>query len=236
MLHREDLSRVKEVWFCADEDERIERSEIVKGYEKSKDSYVVVEDEDLKKIAPPTASTMEIIQFVAESEVDAVFFETSYYVAPDANAGKPYALFSAALKQTRQFAVAKLAMHNREHVVLIRPTDEGLLLHTLFYPTELQKRNRPDLPSVKFTKQELDLAKTLINHLTAPFKPEQFQDSYRENVERLIRQKDKGKEPSVVEHPRKAPVVDLIEALKESLKSAKPRKAARRKSVKRRAA
>src|ERR1700687_5326763 len=83
MLHKKDLSRIKEVWYCAEENKPIERSEIVKGYEVSKGDYVVVEDEELKKIAPPTASTMEIVQFVGSDDVDPIFFQSSYYVAPE---------------------------------------------------------------------------------------------------------------------------------------------------------
>src|SRR4051812_32629728 len=93
MLHRKDLSRVKEVWYCAAEDKPIDRADMVKGYEIGKGDYVVVEDADLKKIAPPTATTMDIVQFVKEDEVDPVYFESSYYVAPEGALGKPYSLF-----------------------------------------------------------------------------------------------------------------------------------------------
>src|SRR5271154_237478 len=121
MLHAKDLSRVKEVWYCAEEDKPIDRAEIVKGYETSKGEYVVVEDEDLKKIAPATATTMDVLQFVKSGDVDPIYFESSYYVAPEEKTAKPYALFLAALGSTQQHAIAKIAMHNREHVVLIRP-------------------------------------------------------------------------------------------------------------------
>src|SRR6516225_4506371 len=113
MLHKKDLSRVKEVWYCAEENKPIDRSDIVKGYETSKDKYVVVEDEELKKVAPPTATAMDIQQFVGNDEVDPVFFETSYYVAAEDKTAKPYALFVAALTAAKQHAIAKVAMHNR---------------------------------------------------------------------------------------------------------------------------
>ena len=226
MLHKKDLSRVKEVWYCAEEDKPIERSDIVKGYETSKDKYVVVEDEELKKIAPTTATTMDILQFVASDEVDPVFFESSYYVAAESSTAKPYALFMAALADTKQDAIAKIAMHNREHIVLIRPSGGGLILHTLYYPDELHKANRSETPKAKYTAKELELAKSLVGHLTAPFKPEQFKDTYRENVERLIKQKQKGQKITTVEQPRKAPVIDLMEALKRSLDAGKTGKGA----------
>jgi DNA end-binding protein Ku len=219
MLHRKDLSRVKEVWYCAEENKPIERSDIAKGYEISKGKYVLVEDEELQKIAPATATTMDIIQFVDSDEVDPIFFETSYYVAAEEKTEKPYALFTAALTETKQDAIAKIAMHNREHVVLIRPADGALVLHTLYYPAELHSVNKSEAPKAKYTAKELALAKNLVTHLKEAFKPNQFKDEYRENVERLIEQKRKGQKITAVEHPEKAPVIDLMEALKRSLQS-----------------
>jgi DNA end-binding protein Ku len=224
MLHKKDLSRVKEVWYCVEEDKPIERSEIVKGYEAGKDEYVVIGDVELKKIAPPTASTMEILQFVKNHEVDPIHFESSYYLAPDEKVSKPYALFLAALTETKSDAIAKIAMHNREHVVIIRRSGGGLVLHTLYYADELHKANRVEAPATRFSAKELELAKSLIAHMAAPFKPAAFHDSYRENVERLIAQKQKGQKITAVKQPRKAPVIDLMEALKRSLKSTAPAK------------
>lgn len=219
MLHKKDLSRVKEVWYCAAEDKPIDRSEIVKGFEAGKNDYVVVDDEELKAIAPPTAGTIEIIQFVSDDEVDPIYFEISYYMNPEEKVSKAYELFAAALKDSGRYAVAKMAMHNREHVVLIRPSKAGLLLHTLFYADELNSANRGERAAAKFTAKELDLAKTLLNQMTGPFKPNEFHDAYRENVEHLIEEKKKGHAVPKVKTPRKAPVVDLMEALKRSLKT-----------------
>jgi DNA end-binding protein Ku len=220
MLHKKDQSRVKEVWYCVDENKPIDRSDIEKGYEVGKGEYVVVEDEELKKIAPPTATTMDILQFVGRDEVDPIFFESSYYIAAEDKTAKPYVLFMAALTDTKQDAIAKVAMHNREHVVLIRPANGGLVLHTLYYPDELHKANRAETPKAKYTAKELELAKSLVEQLAAPFKPNEFEDTYRANVERLIEQKKKGQKVTAVRQPAKAPVIDLMEALKRSLKSA----------------
>jgi len=222
MLHRKDLSRVKEVWYCAQENKPIERSEIVKGYEAGEGEYVVVEDEELKQVAPASASTMDVLQFVGNEDVDPLYFESSYYVAPEDKATKPYTLFLAALTKTSHNAIAKVVMHNREHVALIRPSQDGLVLHTLYYADELHNANKSAAPKDKFTAKELDMASTLVRQLTAPFKPEQFHDTYRENVERLVREKQKGKKITTISQPRKAPVIDLMEALQRSLKSAAP--------------
>lgn len=236
MLHKKDRSRVKQVWYCAEEDAPIERADIVKGYEAGKGEYVVVDDAELKKVAPPTATTMEILQFVQSDEVDPIFFETSYYVAPGDKTAKPYNLFVAALTDTGHAAIAKIAMHNREHVVLIRPSDGNLLLHTLFYSDELHNANKTKAPKAKYTAKEFELAKSLVNQLSAPFKPEQFSDGYRKNVERLIEQKRKGHKITAVKQPRKAPVIDLMEGLLRSLKSAPPVKSASKNGRRSRAA
>jgi DNA end-binding protein Ku len=221
MLHKKDQSRVKEVWYCVDENKPIERADIAKGYEVSKGKYVVVDDDELKEIAPATATTMEVLQFVANDEVDPIYFESSYYVAAEEKTAKPYSLFMAALVETKQDAIAKVAMHNREHVVLIRPGNGGLILHTLYYSDELHKANRAETPKANYSAKELSLANNLVNQLKAPFKPQDFRDTYRENVERLIEQKRKGQKVTTVEQPRKAPVVDLMEALQRSLASSK---------------
>jgi DNA end-binding protein Ku len=220
MLHRKDLSRVKEVWYCAEENKPIERGDIVKGYEVSKGEYVVVEDEELKKIAPATAGTMEILQFVREADVDPIYFESSYYLAPAEDLTKPYAVFSKALKESKYSAIAKITMHAREHVVLIRSAEDDLVLHTLFYSDELHKGNKQTAPAkTAATEKEVALATQLIKQLAAPFKPSEFHDTYRENVEKLIEQKNKGQKVTSEPKPKRAPVIDLMEALKKSIKS-----------------
>jgi DNA end-binding protein Ku len=226
MLHKKDGSRVKEVWYCAEENKPIDRSEIEKGYEISKGKYVVVGDEDLKKIAPATATTMDILQFVDKDEVDPIYFESSYYVAAEEKTAKPYVLFTAALTETKQDAIAKITMHNREHIVLIRPSEGGLVLHTLYYPDELHASHRSQAPTTKYSAKELELARSLVTHLKGPFKPQEFTDSYRANVEQLIEQKRKGQKITAVKQPRKAPVIDLMDALKRSLKFVPPAQAA----------
>jgi DNA end-binding protein Ku len=233
MLHKKDLSRVKEVWYCAAEDKPLDRSEIVKGYETSKNRYVVVDDHDLKKIAPATATTIEVLQFVKGGEVDPIYLERSYYMAPDEKVSKPYVLFMHALKDTGYAAIAKLSMHSREHIVLIRAGMDGLLLHTLFYANELHSANRrKSSAKTNPTRKEIDLAKSLIRQLAGPFKPEQFEDTYRKNVEKLIEQKKKGVPITGVAQKRKAPVIDLMDALQRSLNRTGSSGGKRRRSAK----
>ena len=134
-LHKTDGSRIKQVIYCQAEDKPIPRSEIVKGYEYEKDRYVVIEDEEIKKVAPATAKVMEILEFVKSDEVDPIYLETSYYMAPDEAGEKPYALLFDALKRTGYVGVAKIAMHNREHIVILRPGQNGVLMHTMYFAT-----------------------------------------------------------------------------------------------------
>lgn len=221
-LHKSDHSRVKQVLYCQAEDKPIPRSEIVKGYEYEKDKYVVVEDEEIKKVAPKTAKTMEVLEFVKASEVDPIFLESSYYLAPDEAGEKPYALLFEALRQSGHVGVAKIAMHNREHIVILRPGERGILLHTMYYPDEIRQVEefRTDTSTVK--PKELELAKTLVASLEATFEPEKYKDNYRENLMAMIQAKVEGKEIVETAAPtHKAPVIDILEALKMSLAEGK---------------
>src|ERR1041384_6574043 len=121
LLHKDDHSRIKQVTVCQKEDKPVSRSELVKGYEYEKDHYVVIDDEDIKKVAPKTARVMEILEFVKAEQVDPIYLESSYYVSPDEGGEKPYALLFQALRESEYYAVAKVAMHNREHIIVLRP-------------------------------------------------------------------------------------------------------------------
>jgi DNA end-binding protein Ku len=217
MLHEKDQSRVKEVFFCVEEDKPLTRDEIVKGYEFEKGKYVLVTSADLEKIAPATARTMEIVQFVKSSEVDPIFLEKSYYVAPEKDVSKPYMLLAHTMRLSGYDAIAKLSMHGREHVVTIRATDDGLVLHTLYFLNEMHEANKVKIDKKEFSKQEVTLAQKLIETLAAPFDPKQFHDEYRQNVETLIEQKRKGQKIKPVPQKRVAPVVSIMEALQKSL-------------------
>jgi DNA end-binding protein Ku len=220
-LHKHDGSRIKQVIYCQAEDKPIPRSEIVKGYEYEKDHYVVIEDEEVKKVAPQTAKVMEILEFVRADQVDPIYLETSYYMAPDDAGEKPYALLFDALNKTGYVGVAKIAMHNREHIVILRPGKNGVLLHTMYYNHEIRKVDefRTDLSLVK--EKELALATNLIEALAAEFEPEKYQDEYRANLLKMIEAKKAGQEVVATPEPQQAKVVDIMEALKASLAKAK---------------
>jgi DNA end-binding protein Ku len=216
-LHATDHSRIKQVMFCQAEDKPVPREELVKGYEYEKDHYVVIEDEDLQNAAPKTAKVMEIQEFVRADQVDPVFFESSYYMAPEEGGEKPYALLFEALRQSQYYGVAKVSMHNREHVVILRPARKGLLLHTMYYVDEIRQVEefRTDTSVIK--ERELELAKTLISALAEDFQPEKYHDSYRENIRQMIDAKVAGRKVVEPPEPKIAPVIDIMEALKRSL-------------------
>jgi len=217
MLHKSDNSRIKQVIYCQAEDKPVPRNELVKGYEYEKDRYVVIDDEEIKKVAPKTAKVMEILEFVKADQVDPIYLESSYYMAPEEGGEKPYALLFEALRETKYYGVAKVAMHNREHIVILRPTGKGVVLHTMFYADEIRQVEefRTDTSVVK--EKELGLAKMLIESLLAEFEPEKYSDNYRGNLQKMIQAKLEGQNVVETPAPHIAPVIDIMEALKRSL-------------------
>src|SRR3954464_13926345 len=218
MLHRTDKSRLKQQYVCQVENVVVDRSEIVKGYEFRKDEYIVIEPEEIKKIEPQTAKTMEILEFVKTGDVDPVYFESSYYMMPEEAGRRPYALLTKALEQSKYVAIAKITMHNREYTVFLRPHEGGLMLHTMYYEEEVRKVEGFGAPDVELKEAEVKVAHQLIEALAAEWEPEKFKDDFQENLKNLIQTKLEGGEVAEVEKPKKiAPVVDLMAALKQSL-------------------
>jgi DNA end-binding protein Ku len=218
MLHREDLQRVKQQLVCSADGQVIDRSDTVKGYEFRKGEYIVIEPEEIKKIEPRTAKTMEILEFVKTDDVDPVFFESSYYMVPEEAGRRPYALLTKALEESKYVAIAKLTMHNREYTVFLRPHEGGMMLHTMYYAEEVRKVEGFGAPDVELKDAEVKIAHQLIEALAADWDPEKYHDEFQENLKKLIETKLEGGTVSEVEKPRKlAPVVDLMSALKQSL-------------------
>src|SRR5690349_11617692 len=219
MLHRDDLSRVKQQYVCPAEDNKVvERSEIVKGFEYRKGEYIIIEPEEIKKIEPKTAKTMEILEFVKASEVDPIYFESSYYMLPEEAGRRPYALLTKALEESEYVAIAKLTMHNREYTVFLRPHEGGLMLHTMYYEEEVRKVEGFGAPDVNLKDAEVKVAHQLIEALADEWDPKKYHDTFQENLKKLIEAKLEGGEIAAVEKPKKlAPVVDLMAALKQSL-------------------
>jgi DNA end-binding protein Ku len=218
LLHRDDNTRVKQQMYCPTDERVVERSELVKGYEFRKGEYVVIEPEEIKKIEPKTARTIEILEFVKQEEIDPVYFESSYYLAPEEASGKPYALLVRALKDSGYVGIAKLAMHNREYTAFLRPYEKGLMLHTMYYQDELRAAPEFGAERASLKDGELKVAHQLIDALAAKWDPSKYYDTFEQNVKKLIKARMQGKEVVAIDRPRPSGAPkDLMEALKQSL-------------------
>ena len=221
-LHEVCHSRVKMPLFCPTCDRKVERSEIVKGYEYEKDQYVLFSDEDLDKIEPESARAMEILEFVKVDEIDPLYYDASYYLTPEEEGKKAYSLLLKAMEDSGYAAIAKVTMHQREHIVVIRARAEGMTLHTMFYQSEIREvAEFSHQDKVEPKEQEKKLAVQLIDSLAATFEPAKYR--------RRIPGKHAGddlretKGPGSDGHgaPERAPVIDLMDALRKSI-NAKP--------------
>ena len=214
LLHKDDHSH-RQVTYCALEDKPIPRTETGKGYEYGKDHYVVIMTRYQEGGAQDRQGDGDL-EFVKSDQVPHLP-GSSYYVAPDEGGEKAYALLFQALRESSFYAVAKVAMHNREHIIVLRPGAKGILSHTMYYQDEIRQVEefRTDTSLVK--DKELAMAKMLISSLEADFEPQKYHDTYRTNLTKMIEDKIEGRK--VVETPSEhiAPVIDIMEALKKSL-------------------
>ncbi len=200
----------------------LSRPEIVHGFEYEKDQYVQFEPEELEKLAPKSSPDMQIVEFVKFAEIDPVYLETSYYVAPDAGGDKPYSLLFNTLKKTGYAAIGEFVMHRRDQVVVLRPGEHGLIAHTVFYEDEVRRNDEYRTDTGLIATKEMDLAGKLVDALAASFDPAKFKDHYRERLQQAVSQKVEAGEVTQSESPTaKAPVVDIMAALKESLAKAR---------------
>ena len=219
-IHSVCHSRLKQPLYCPTCEKFVDRSEIEKGYEYEKDQYLLFTKEELDEIEPESANTMEILSFVKAEEIDPVYFDASYYAKP-ADAGvRAYHLLLDAMRKTGYAGVAQVTMHGRENIVIIRARDNGLTMHTMFYNNEIRAVSDASVPQKADVKEaESKLAMQLIESLAAPFDPSQYSDTYQQALEKLIEAKAHGKKLTVIPHAKPAPVVDLMTALQQSLKS-----------------
>jgi DNA end-binding protein Ku len=227
-LHEECGSRIRQLRWCPVHEREVQRDEIVRGYEYTKDQYVVLEEDDFEKLPLPTKHTIDLNTFVDASQIDPVSYEKTYYVEPDETGVKPYALLMRALEEKKLTAVAKIALRNKERLCALRPAEGTLMLETLFYPDEIRVEQGVDRPEVKVSQKELQMAYSLIDLMTDDFKPDEFKDGYREALMETIEAKLEGAEVVAAPEAPESKVVDLMSALKQSVESAKTRKVAAR--------
>ena len=225
-LHSVCHTRLRQPLFCPKCNRIVERSEVVKGYENPDGSYVLIDPEEIKKIEPASARTMDILGFVNESQIDPLYFDSSYFVVAEEEGRKAYELLLKALEASKRVGIAKLAMFQREYVVLIRPYDHGLALHTMHFAGEI--REAPGYgknEDIKLKPQEIKLAEQLVASLSEDFHVEQYHDEFEDRLKALIEAKRKGKAIAVPPHPRRAPAIDITTALKRSLAATSAHKA-----------
>jgi DNA end-binding protein Ku len=223
-LHNVCKTRIRMPLYCPQCERQVPRNEIIKGYEYEKDQYVLFDEEELDKIEPQSARAMEILEFVKVAEIDPLYFDASYYVTPEDEGRKAYQLLLDAMEESEYAAIAKLTMHQREHIVVVRPREKGMTLHTMFYTNEIREvaeYGKIDAASEP-KPAEKKLAEQLIESLAAPFEPSKYKDNYMESMQKMIEAKRQGQEIATAEHPKLAPVIDLMEALKKSIAEKTP--------------
>jgi DNA end-binding protein Ku len=202
-------------------DRPIRPDDLVKGYEYEKGEYVVLDEEELRNITPKTSTELQIVEFVHFNEIDPVYLETSYYVAPDESGEKPYALLFKAMEESGYAAIGQLTMHRRDHVVILRTGRSGLIAHTMFYSDEVRTVDEFRTNTSLVSGKELDLAKTLITALATSFQPDKFKNDFRERLQQLIDSRAARRQVTQVAVPAAPKVIDIMDALKRSLEQAK---------------
>lgn len=221
MLHKKDGSRLKQQYICAKEGVVVEREDIVKGYEFAKDQYVMFTPAEIKALEETGTRSIDVQEFVPLDSVDPVYFNTTYYLAPDKGGAKPYTLFATALRESKRCAVGRWATRGREHVVILRPMENGLVLHQLHFAPEVVPISELEVEETKVRDAELKLAQQLIDQQTAErFEPTAYTDEVKARIEAAIQKKVEGEEITLAE-PTPAgdgKVIDLMEALRASLK------------------
>ncbi len=230
LLHKKCHARIKQQRYCPVDEQVIEWGDVVKGYEFSKDQYVIMDDADFEQVPVSSTRTIEITSFVGLSDVDPQYYERSFYLEPEEVGKKPYVLLRRALQDSNRAAVAKVSLRQKEQLCLLRPRDSVLVMQTLFYPDELRATEELAIPSdaeVAIVDRELAMAHALVDMLTAQFEPGQYHDAYREALLALIERKVTGEAAITAPPAAQGKVVDLMEALRASIAEAKKERSAK---------
>jgi DNA end-binding protein Ku len=221
-LHDEDGGRVRMKRVCSIDGEEVGYEHIVKGYEYEKDRYVILTDEDFEAIPVESSRAIDIQQFVELEEIDPMVYKKSYYLVPEETGAKAYALLREALNRSGKVGIAKVSFRDKEHLAALRFRDEAFVLETMYWPDEIREADFGGVDvSANIRPNELEMAQTLIENLTADWDPTAFKDDYREALLRIVEAKINGEEIEIVEAEPTAKVVDLMEALKASVAAAK---------------
>src|SRR5437867_3569623 len=219
-IHPKCGGRIKQQLLCPTCNEIVERNTLVKGYEFAKDQYVQFTEDELKALEGETSRMIDIAEFVPLAQVDPIYFEKTYYLGPDKGGEKAYRLLADTLKGSGRVALAKFVMRGKENLVLIRASQDGLMLHTMYFADEIRDFSEVDKgENAKVKPGEMELAQRLVNELASDrFKPEQYADEYRTRVLEAVEAKVEGKQvTSLAPQAQRAQVIDLMDALKQRL-------------------
>jgi DNA end-binding protein Ku len=231
-LHKDDLTPIGYDKVRKDTGEHVDAEEVVRGFEIEKGRYVPIEEEDLDRLDIELTHSIDICDFVGLDEIDPIYFRKAYYLLPQEGAEKPYRLLVQALEETGKVGIAKIVIRNKQHLAVLRPYEDVLLLETMYYSDEVRKPDRVN-GEAKLQKAEVDMAKSLVENLSDSFKPDKYDDNYRKELLDLIRAKAKGGKLPEPAEEEEAEVVDLMAALRESVKETqKKRKPARKRARK----
>jgi len=219
-LHKDDLQPIGYDKVRKDTGKHVDPEDVVRGFEIQKGRYVPIEDEDLDRLDIELTHSIDICDFVGLEEIDPIYFRKAYYLLPQDGAEKPYRLLVKALEETEKVGVAKVVIRNKQHLAALRPYDGVLVLETMYYADEVRKPEKVN-GKARVQKAEVDMAKSLVENLSGDFKPEKYDDTYRKELLDLIRAKAKGKKLPEPQEEEEAEVVDLMAALRESVKETK---------------
>ena len=242
LLHKTDGAPIEEKRFCTEDGKEVAWDDLVRGYEVSKGEYVILDPEEIEEVKPESASTIEIGDFVELSEIDPIYFEKSYFLEPTDVGAKPFSLLKRALEETGRIAVARVVIRTKERLATIRAYEDTLVLETMFWPDEIRSTGALDLPEGAETKvraKEMEMAEALVENLSQRFDPKAYTDQYRVALEELIERKMRGERRNVKRRKPEAKVIDLMEALQQSVAQSRKggeRKPAAKKGRRRRAA
>ena len=221
-LHDEDGGRIRMKRTCSIDGEEVSYEHIVKGYEYEKDRYVILTDDDFEAVPVESSRAIDIQQFVDLEEIDPMMYKKSYYLVPEETGAKAYALLREALNRSGKVGVAKVSFRDKEHLAALRFRDDAFVLETMYWPDEIREADFGGVDvSAKIRANELEMAQSLIDNLSADWDPSEFKDEYREAMLGIVEAKINGEEIEVVEAEPTAKVVDLMEALKASVAAAK---------------
>jgi len=227
-LHKDDLQPIGYDKVRKDTGESVDPDDVVRGFEIEKGRYVAIEDEDLDRLDIELTHSIDICDFVDLDEIDPIYFRKAYYLEPQEGAETPYRLLVRALEETGKVAIAKVVIRNKQHLAALRPWNGVLVLETMYYADEVVKPESVG-SKTKLRKAEVEMAKSLVENLSAKFDPEKYDDTYRKELLQLLRAKEAGKPLPEPDEEPEGEVVDLMAALRESVEKTQKKKGGGRK-------